>query len=259
MFNIKSFTVFAFAMAHLYDAKIYNGKCPKIYDNVKVDCNGTTFSSELKVVGFLSNSPDTLNFFYNEFKSINCVTIEINCKGYQNFLLNFNLKCKSLTDFKHCYPILMHSQTESNEYHLSFDFIKNTQCTDDIIEKDIKFLYNNNFQHVIIYGCYERDNAVSDHGLWILASAEMIQKIKDQEFKEQTAKILDKINPNLINDVLFYDADKQECDCSTCDYFMQCQTSHKLKMIKKSLANETRSGNLTLFILCCQIALIIWM
>lgn len=241
---------------HLNDAKIYNGKCPKIQSNMKIDCKGTTFSSELKVVGFLSNSPDTLNFFYNEFKSINCVRIEINCKGFERFLLNFNIKCKSLTGFKHCYPIFLQSPTKSKEYRLSFDFTKNTQCPDDIIKKDIKFLYNNNFQHIIIYGCYERDNGVSDHGLWILASNEMTQKIKVQEFKEQTAKILDKINPNLMNDVLFYDDDKQECDCNTCDYFMKCQTSHKLEMIKKSLANKTR---LTLVILCSQIALIIWM
>lgn len=229
-------------------AKLYSGKCPKIYKNVTIDCKNKLFSRELKVVGLLSSSSDTLNFFHNEFDSIKCISIELNCLNYEGYLLDFNIVCNVLENFKHCYPIVMSSGTKLNEYHLKFDFTKNTFCPEDIIKKEIQFLYNDNFQHMIIYGCYETKQNESDYGVWILATDELMQKVKVQEFKEQTKKILDEVNPNLMTDLLFYDADIQECNCNACDYFMSCETSQKFKMNKESRGNKTGVASLIIFI-----------
>lgn len=240
------------------DAKLYNGKCPKIYSNVTIDCKTTAFFNELKVVGFLSSSSDTLNFFHNEFESIKCISINLNCIKHDKYLLSFSFGCKSSDSLKHCYPILLNSVTKLNEHRLSFDFTKDTFCPEEIIKRDIQFLYNDELKYLIIYGCYESDRHMSDHGLWIFASDEMMQKTTAKEFKEHAAKILNEINPDLMTDLLFFDDDEEDCKCNTCDYFMRCHITKLLKKDSKSSGNKAKASILFLFVICIKVTLMMF-
>jgi hypothetical protein len=140
----------------------------------------------------------------------------------------------TIQNFKHCYPILMNKTEQPNVYKVKFDFIKDAHCDENLINDEFHILYNDNFRLIIFYGCYENNKNESDQGMWIFASDDMMDQMKADNFRDTAVKVLKDINPSLIDDMIMYNEDEEQCYCDTCDYFMKCKTEIDSKRLQKS-------------------------
>lgn len=234
MIYYLNFIIIIFLKVQSIYGKLYNGKCPKVSNNITLDCRSFGFGHDLKIIGFVETASETINFFHNEFNSISCMDLRTSCIKNEDFLLSFQFSCKSFEKFKYCYPILMHRTQKLGGYSLKFDFTKETQCDESLIKSEIQILHNENYQYMIIYGCYEVDDDLTDQGVWVIAREIVREEKKIGYFKTHAKQVLEEINPKLYEDLTFYTEDQKECNCKSCDYFMRCKISSRRNKLLKS-------------------------
>ncbi|KAG5684678.1 hypothetical protein PVAND_013895 [Polypedilum vanderplanki] len=221
---IKKFLIFSFLIITC-ESKLYEGKCPKIHLNVSISCDIFIQNEDLHIVGTVEMPSTTLNFFHNPFKSINCMRFALYCGNNIDHALRFIFSCHFDERNHFCFPIRFLQTNENGLYDLEFDFLPGSQCEKSIIKNEVFLLYNDAFNQMILYGCWEVDENQSEQGIWFLSSDEQITKNNIDEFKKLMRNVLNNINLKLVDDMVFYTEDNTACRCESCKYFIDCDIS----------------------------------